>query len=158
MRDIYRAEHWDSFRDFDSTWPDRLKKSVDRGLRLELTRVDLNVDGKPESLARVTITSERPCHPQEEIKQGSTGRKPILIVDSALTKVEGTTMIKDDVFLYKGKVYADKLTGYSEQVRPKVGHDAMLSLYQFGRYGAGRICKFFYNAATRSQTESSRRR
>jgi len=157
MRDIYRKEGWDKFRDFDSRpFLERLKDSVAHGMALEIARVDLDGDGNPENLARVVGGSVRPCDPKEEIKQGSTGRYPILIVDSTLTKVEATTLVKDDVFLYKGKVYSDALHGFgfSEAVRRKEGHDAVLLLSQFSRDGAGRICNYHYDAAPPSQRDS----
>jgi len=157
MRDIYRKERWDTFRDFDSRpFLERLKESVAHGMVLEIARVDLNGDGKMENLARVTISSERSCDPKEEIKHHSTGRKPIVIVDSTLSKVEATTLVKDDVFLYKGNVYSDALYGFgfSEEVRRKQGRDAELFLFGFLRYGAGAKCKFHYNAVPRNQPDS----
>ncbi len=70
--------------------------------------------------------------------------------------MEATTLVKDDVFLYKGNVYSDALYGFgfSEEVRRKQGRDAELFLFGFLRYGAGAKCKFHYNAVPRNQPDS----
>ena len=80
----------------------------------------------------------------------------MVIVDSTLTKVEAKIIPRDDVFLYKGKVYSDAL-GLSHKMGRPGGPDAALLLFHVGRYGAGRICNYHYYVAPRSQPESKGR-
>lgn len=148
MKDIRRVRDWNRPPSIDpNDWEGLLKHIISWGLTVEIAHVDLDGDGKPENLLRVG--KDRVCDPRKvwerEIPEGW---KTILIADHALTRIEGNTfLIKDNVFLWKGKVYADSFTAYSEAWRKKEGHDAELTLNEFLRYGAGRICKFYYDAA-----------
>lgn len=136
------------------SWMKRLKEMVGRGMVIEITRLDLDGDGKPENMVRVG--SPKPCDPKQGIARSSmtVGRgRFMVIVDQSLTKVEATILPPDDVFLYKGKVYADAL-GMSHQMGRPGGPDAALFLFGFLRYGAGDICKFHYYVAPSNHSES----
>lgn len=157
VHEIFFALRWEfPWQPNPRPWMDRLKEAVGRGMVLEIARVDLDGDGKPENLLR--IGSEKPCDPKEGIAHSSmfVGRgKSMVIVDPSLTKVEATIIPPDDVFLYKGRVYSDALYGFgfSENVRRKEGRDAELFLFGFLRYGAGAQCKFHYYAAPHIKPE-----
>ena len=155
MKEINRVQGWNRPVDIDpNDWEGLLKRIIEWGLVVELARVDLDGDGKPENIVR-TGKKDWPCDAKEEIKKGSMGRKRMMIVDPALTKVEATIIPPDDVFLYKGRVYSDALYGFgfSENVRRKEGRDAELFLFGFLRYGAGAQCKFHYYAAPHIKPE-----
>lgn len=152
VHEIFFALRWEfPWQPDPRPWMDRLKEAAGRGMVLEITRVDLDGDGKPENLLR--IGKERLCDPKEEIKHSSSWGKRIVIVDSALTKVEATISPPNDVFLYKGNVYSDML-GLSGQSGRPGGPDAALLLFQFARRGAGHICNYHYYAAPHNQLNS----
>jgi hypothetical protein len=152
MKDIRRVHDWNRPADIDpNDWEGLLKRVIEWGLVVELARVDLDGDGKSENLLRTG--KERLCDPKDEIKRSSSWGKEIVIVDSALTKVEAKIGPPDDVFLYKGNVYSDMLGQSGQSGRPG-GPDAALFLFGFLRYGAGTKCIFHYYADPRSQPNS----
>lgn len=131
-------------------WEARLKEMAEKeNLTLELTRIDLNRDGKPDNLVRFGYGW--PCDPKEEIET-STKRwnkhRRLLVIDLALTNVDDSlsrgTAVHDDVFLYKGIIYTDTFSGLTTWIRNGRQHDGTYWISEFSRHGVAKICTFHY--------------
>lgn len=113
-----------------------------KGLSLEVTRLDIDEDGKTDNLIRFGWTGG--CDASNPMTFSNPSQRYLLVVDSALTKVDSRTRFigaRDDVFLYKGKVYSDIFYGDPYYLRQR---DASIHLLVFFSKGAARICRFHY--------------
>ena len=120
-----------------------LKEQQAKGLSLELTRLDIDEDGKPDNLIRFGWAGE--CDASNSSTFTNPAQRYLLVADSALEKVDPRSRFigaMDDVFLYKGRVYSDLFYGDPDFRRNR---DGVLYLLRFGRHGAGDICRFSYH-------------
>lgn len=153
--DILRFSGWDKTLPVDPRpWPERIKDMVEKQhLTLELTRLDVNRDGKPDNLVRFGF--ERPCDSRKMLEQGLTGRnKALYMIEPSLKKVDPSSRhsgIYDDVFLFKGHIYTDTFWDEPLSTRSERKRDATLELFGFFEKGAAPICKFHYFDSTTSR-------
>lgn len=149
---IIRYKKWDMNLGPDPRpWPERLKEMVEKeNLTMDIVRLDLDRDGKPDNLVRFGFN--RPCDAKEIVENGRTSGslRALYVMDQTLTRVEPytgkgvDTSPLDDVFLFKGIVYADKFGTIPLSAHPHVRHDGTLGVIEFSKHGAARICTFHY--------------
>lgn len=148
VMDILRFSGRDKTQPTDPRpWPERIKDMVEKqNLTLELTRLDLNRDGKPDNLVRFGF--DRACDPQKVLEQGLGGRdRTLYVIDSAMKKVDQYSrymLVYDDVFQYNGKVYTDTFWNVPLTIRSIKRRDGALYLFEFNRHGAAPNCKLHY--------------
>jgi len=148
VMDILRFSGWDKTLPADPRpWPARIQDMVEKEhLTLDLTRLDLNRDGKPDNLVRFGF--DRRCDSKKMLEQGQTGRSMHLyMIDPAMKTVDPSSRhsgIYDDVFLFQAKVYTDTFWNEPLSTRSARKRDATLSLFVFFERGAAPICKFHY--------------
>jgi hypothetical protein len=127
-------------------------------LTMDIVRLDLNGDGKPDNLVRFGF--DRPCDAKElaEKSVGGHGRS-FYVIDSTLTQVDPFTARGvnisppvADVFLFKGIVHTDEFGGMpSSLVRQGVKHDGVYWISEFNKHGLAKICTFRYFDSTPSK-------
>jgi hypothetical protein len=141
-------------------WPERLKHMVEKeNLTMDIVRLDLNRDGKPDNLVRFGF--DRPCDAKELAEKGvsSGGGRILYVIDSTLTKVDPytgrgvDTSPLDDVFLFKGIVYTDEFWSMPLPARSHAKKDGTLGVIEFNQHGAAQLCAFRYFDSTPSKGE-----
>ena len=143
VRDIFRHLRWeDTIKKNGRPWIEQVREMVARGETLELTRVDIDGDGKPDNLVR--FGREPPCNPREEVvSYGGSGLR-LMVADATLTKllrISNGISAKGDIIMYKNRVYSDIFFG---ELQHRKGRDGELDFLEFTKWGTSRICRFIY--------------
>lgn len=147
---VMRYNHWDKdFLSPDSKqWPSQIKELVDqRQFGMELTRVDINGDGRLVNLLRFGF--ERPCEPKDALSNYlSAGHRHLYVVDATLSRIDTYSerlkfSVYDDVFMFNGKVYTDTFEG-TPRTRNRKRYDGELKIFEFSQKGIADICTFHY--------------
>ncbi len=116
-------------------------RMIENGFVLELTHLDINEDGNPDTVVRTG--RDWPCDPNTESDFRHPPNKNLYVVDAGLTRVldfSRSIGAPGDIFLYGGRVYSDMLFG-----NPHPDRQGTLYLFRFGRHGPGEICRFYYH-------------
>lgn len=143
MKGLYKIQRWRHPPTIDSNdWEGILKWILGLGLAVEFTKVDLDGDGKTESIIRTG--KMRRCIPSKEYKRASPGRLRLLIADNDLTRIEKQLLPRDNIFIFRDEIYTDQFYGLGGTSNDSSKPTAELFLFIVGTTGAGVKCKFHH--------------
>lgn len=117
-------------------------RMIENGFFLELTHLDINEDGNPDTVVRTG--RDWPCDPNVESNFRHPPYESLYVADAGLTRVLDASRFIDqvggDIFRYRGRVYSDMLFG-----GPYPDREGTLYLFRFGSHGPGEICRLYYH-------------
>ena len=149
VREIYMTrKSKPEFIEDSEKWKDYVKNETNKGeLSLEVARINMG-SGK-DAISFVRIGTNRKCDEVQRFNSlGSPNMQKIFRVNNDLKHLAGNPEIgygKENLILYRGRIYADHYYGVPLEVKTNMGRDATLVLYIVRENRVGQLCKYYYS-------------